>query len=242
MIKKNESPAKICLFDIECTNLNANFGYILCVGYKWFGEKKNHIISITDSPTWDTDPTNDKWVVSETAKVLNQADILVGWYSSKFDFPYLQSKLLMHGLKPMPPIPHVDGWRISRYKMKLTSNRLATVTSFFGLEDKTPLNGPIWIKAAAGHKPSINYVIRHCRQDVEVLEQVYNKIRPLCTTHPNVSIALDDTSGCPICGSSRVHKRGFSIARTCKRQRYQCMDCGGWSSGKPIAIAGEKIR
>ena len=219
---------RICLFDIECTNLNANFGYVLCVAWKWLGEKKIHLVSITDFDLFDSDCTNDRLVVREAAKEIAKADMWVTWYGQRFDVPYLQTKLLQHGMKPLPPIPHVDGWRIARYKMKLHSNRLASVSDFLGIEEKTPLKGPTWIKAAAGHKHSIKYVERHCKQDVLVLEQAYEALRPLCTTHPNMSLATDRQS-CPVCSTGKLIKRGFTIARTRKYQRWQCTDCGAWS-------------
>lgn len=234
---------KVMLFDIETTNLAANFGYMLCAAWQVFGEKKIHHVSITDSPTFEKDPTNDKWVVNETAKALSDADVLVGWYSTRFDYPFIQSRLLFHGLKPMPPIPHVDGWKIARYKMRLNSNRLQSVTSFLGMEDKTPLNGRIWIRAMAGNKPAIRYVVKHCKQDVNVLGQVYELIRPLTTSHPNINVVNEQLNACPICGvQGKLQKRGFNIARVAKTQRYQCKSCGGWSRGKPQRIPGMEVR
>lgn len=234
--------AKIVVWDIECTNLSSNYGYILCISWKVLGEKKVHTVKITDSPVFHKDPTNDKYVVEQAAKELSKADIWVYHYGSKFDRPYVNSRLLYHNLDPMPNVPDIDTWRISRYKLKLNSNRLQTITSFFGFEDKTPLSGPIWVKAMAGHRPSINYVVKHCEQDVRVLEQVYAKIRCLSPKHPNVNIVDAAKKSCPICGSKRVQKRGFSIASVSRTQRYFCKSCKGWSRGRPERIPGLEIR
>lgn len=235
-----KNKAKITFVDIETTNLAANYGYILCVSWKFAGYKKVHTVSIVDSPTFKKDPTNDKWVVRRACEEISKADMWVTWYGLRFDIPYLQSRLLAHRLKPMPPIPHVDAWRIARYKLKLNSNRLASVTAFLGLENKTPLNGPIWIKAMAGHKPSIRYVVKHCEQDVRVLEQVYDQIKSLSTTHPNINLVAGKGDACPTCGDKRIVKRGFSIARTVRSQRYQCQSCGSWCSGPAEKREGEK--
>lgn len=227
---------KIVIWDIESSNLDADFATILCVGWKYLGDKKVNIIKISDSPTFKKDPTNDKWVVQEISKVLSEADMWITHYGRKFDVPMVNTKLLFWGLPPMPPVPHIDTWLISKYKLKLHSNRLATVSGMFGLDDKTPVLGRQWIKAIAGDKASLNYVYEHCKQDIIVLEQVYEKIKCLTTTHPNVNLCDDsvDKPRCPICGNSNVHKRGYSIARVGKRQRYQCQKCGGWSTGKSI--------
>lgn len=232
---------RIILWDLETSNLSANFGYILCAGWKALGEKKTHVIKITDFPLFKKDPTNDKEVAKAMREVLTEADGWVTWYGSKFDEPYLNSRLMNHGLHPCPPMgrAHIDGWRIARYKMKLNSNRLATVTRFLGMEDKTALDGPTWIKAQAGHKPSLKYVYDHCYQDVRVLEQVYEKIKPLHATHFNVNL-VTGSDGCPKCGSTKLHKRGWAYAASRKRQRFQCQKCGGWSQGKPEKVADFK--
>ncbi len=233
---QNTRLPNVVLFDIECTNLNANFGYMLCVGYKKLGEKNGHCISITDFPAFHKDPTNDYYVTKAAGEALRDADVLIGWYSTKFDLPYLQTRLLYHKLPTLPPIQHVDGWKIAKYKMKLNSNRLASLSAFLEVEDKTPLTGPIWIKAAAGHKPSVKYVVDHCIQDVEVLEQVYDRIKPLMTNHPGMGVILGKLFACPVCGGEKLQKRGYHMSRTRKYQRYHCQKCGAWSNdGKALS-------
>ena len=123
--------------------------------------------------------------------------------------------------------------------MKLTSNRLASVSTFLGVKEKTPRNGPIWIKASAGHKSSLDYIIRHCKQDVVVLEEVYDLIKGLATTGPNVAIITGgDLDGCPRCGKSTLQSRGFRVTVTQTYKRYQCTSCGAWSHGKPEKVKG----
>jgi uncharacterized protein YprB with RNaseH-like and TPR domain/predicted RNA-binding Zn-ribbon protein involved in translation (DUF1610 family) len=232
--------ARIIIWDLETTNLKGNFGYILCGAWKVYGEKKIHCVSITDTKTFDQDPTNDKLVCKELLKSLEGADMWVAHFGRWFDRTMLNTRLIGHGLTPLPPIPMIDTWKIAKDNLKLNSNRLATIADWLGVEEKTPLNGKIWIKAMAGHKPSIKYVIKHCRQDVLVLEQVYERIRCLHQTHPNVNIVHDQTDGtgpvterCPICGEQALQRRGKNIARTRWSQRYQCRNCGGWSKGPP---------
>lgn len=221
---------KIIGWDLEATNLTANFGYILCFGYKVFGEGKPRIISITDFPLFKKDCTNDREVVKAAAEILSTADAWCTWYGKGFDVPLLNSRLIFHGMKPLPPVPHIDGWWIARFKMRLNSNRLATVSAFLEVSEKTPLTGPKWIRAAAGHKPSIKYVTEHCAQDVVVLEEVYTRIRPLCSGHPNMALIVRDPDACPVCAvSGKMQKRGFSVTPTTINQRYQCQSCGAWS-------------
>lgn len=235
---------KICFFDIETSNLNANFGYILSFGWKFKGDKDAHVISIADYPLFEKDPTNDKLLVKDIAKILMDADIIVGHYSQRFDVPFINTRLLTNGFHPLPPIAHIDTWRICKYKMKLNSNRLDTVSKFLRVpSEKSPVDGIHWVKAMAGNRKSLAYVIKHNKLDVLVLEEVYDRIRSLTTAHPNMNIVSGKSDACPVCGvGGKLQKRGFNIARTTRSQRYQCNDCGAWSRGRPEKIENLDIR
>jgi uncharacterized protein YprB with RNaseH-like and TPR domain len=235
--------AKVLMFDIETTDLAADFGFAICAAWKEVGKKKVHHVQINQNPRYVATRPNDRWVIEETARALSEADVVCGWYSSKFDWPFLQSQMVYHQLPPMPPVPHVDLWRTARYKMKLTSNRLANVSEFLGIEEKTPLKKLTWRYAGCGDPPSIRYVVKHCRQDVVVLEEAYLRMRPLITTHPNLNVIEDVAEGCPICGSiGKMQSRGYQIARVGRSQRFQCQECGGWSKGPPERSHNVRIR
>lgn len=233
------APAKVLLFDLETTNLSADFGWIICWGWKWLGEKEAHTKSVLDFPHghyW-----TDRHLLKHIYDEVKQADIVVGWYSSRFDWPYLQSRLLVNTGKILPPMPHVDGWWIARKKMKLHSNRLNSVQNFLNLPTaKTPLMPDHWVRAQQGHREAVRYIQEHCHNDVECLEQAYLLIRPLCPAHPNVSIAAMNCDGCPVCGSPRVIHKKDKFNRVTQSPLYQCVDCKSWSQGKPERIFGEK--
>lgn len=223
--------AKILAFDIEATNLSANFGTILCIGYKEVGKKRTHILRLRDYPCFKKDATDDSQLVKEFASIANEADAWITYYGARFDVPYINTKLLEYGMHPMDEIHHMDLWRTAKYRLKLNSNRLDTVQKAFHLPtSKTPLDPPVWKKAATGHGPSMKYVEQHCYYDVECLEEVYYKVRPLIANHPN--LALLDNMGqvcCTKCGGKRYHKKGLHPKGTSKvtlRQRYKCLECG----------------
>ena len=214
---------RIMFLDIEATNLAANFGYILCIAWKWDGENDVHYLSIDDSPDFDKDPTNDKALVTAFAKEAEKADIAVFHYGERFDWPFINTRLLYHNLPPLPNVKMIDTWRIAKYRLRLNSNRLASVSELLGVAEKTPLSGPIWIKAMAGNKKAIAYVVEHCVQDVRVLEQVYQRISPFRPDNPKLS-----QTGCPTCGSYDFQQRGKSVTLAGKKQRRSCNNCGHW--------------
>ncbi len=238
---------KIKLWDIEATNLNSDFGFVLSIAVKDLGDSKVRCYSVDDYKGYKNTPWNDEPVLKDAAEDLSDAGAWVTWYGQRFDVPYVNSRLVLYGHAPMPPIPHIDGWRVAREKMKLHSNRLASVSSFLSLDEKTKLDGPKWIKAGCGDQKALDYVKEHNVQDVIVLEEVYRKIRPLITNGPNLSLLMaeDRTANpdrCPICTSVRLQKRGISITQTGRRQRYQCSDCGGWSKGKVERALGVGVQ
>lgn len=217
---------KILVFDIESSNLNANFGVILCISYKWFGTDKVHTIAITDFPSFKKDPTNDKPVVEAFQKVFEEADYVVAHFGEKFDVPMIQTKLLMHSGKLLPNTKLIDTWRISKTKLKLNSNRLETLISALGVKHKkTPLSGPTWVKAMAGNREAIRYVVEHCIADVKALEGVFQKLLPL------IAELLPKSH---LCDPKHSVRHGYRVAAKKTFMRMFCKKCGAWWKGAVI--------
>lgn len=220
---------KILLWDIEATHLSASIGSVVCIGYKWHGEPDTYVIALNKFKKWKEDPTNDYHVIRAFEEVYMQADMQVTWYGKRFDLPFVQTRRLSHGLTPLPNIPHFDGWETARKRLKFHSNRLATVQDFLELPDaKTPLSFRSLSKCLGGNEAALAEIVHHCSQDVKVLEQAYDKLRPFGGDfHPNVSI-VGGPRNCPTCGSGNVHARGTAIAISRAYKRYQCQACGRW--------------
>ena len=167
---------------------------------------------------------------------LEEADIWTGWYSAKFDIPYLQARLMYHGAQAASTkIHHVDLWKTARYELKLSSNRLANIQRFLNLSaSKTPIDQGTWIKAIAGNKKCMDIVVEHCQEDVRMLEEAYHKMRPLVKGHPNMGLGRDDLDGhfCPKCTSTRLEKMGKRLTQVREYQRWRCLDCGTTSSSR----------
>lgn len=243
-VHKRKDSARILIWDIEATNLNASIGSIVCIGYKWYGEEKTTILSIRSFPNWDNDPTDDKALVKEFAEIYISASMLVTWYGKRFDLPFVQTRLLSHNLNPLPVIPHFDGWETARKKLKFHSNRLATVQDFLELPSaKTPLSFRALSRCMAGHLPSLQEVEHHCKMDVIVLEQAYDRLKAFGGDfHPNRSI-LGGSRDCPTCDSGHVQSRGCAIAISRAYKRYQCQACGRWfRETKPMIDNQAEVR
>lgn len=175
---------RVGVWDVESTGLNADYGYILCVCVLDVHANKIHTVRIDDPR--NPDKNSDKWVVKEAIKLLNQFDVLVGWYTTKFDFPLLDTRALKHGLKPLNRATGAfrrDLWFTSRSRLKLRSNRLAVVGEFlFGKTVKNSITPDFWNGAIRGDRKALNYVVNHCHLDLHETLRVYKRFLPLLPT------------------------------------------------------------
>lgn len=222
---------RILAWDIEASNLSADFGMILCVGFKEVGKGRPTVLSIQDYDIEDPIKA-EKALLKDISKVLLDCDAWLTHFGTWYDVPFVNSRLLYHKLPTLPANhPQIDTWKVSRNRLKLRNNRLITISEFFGTKDeKNPLKGEQWIRALAGHGPSMGYIIDHCRRDVLVLEEVYLLLRPLMLDHPFTGLGRNGK--CAVCGEGKRQKRGFHRTRTRIFQRYQCQACGSWSRDK----------
>lgn len=228
---------KILSWDLECSGLNADFGLILCAGMKEVGKGKPLVLNVLDYPGTDI-IAKERNLLKDLSERLLAADVWLTHFGTWFDLPFVNSRLLYHHLPILPPnFSHIDTWKISRNRLKLRNNRLITIQEHLKLaEEKNAIKPEQWIRALGGHRPSMSYIVEHCRRDVLVLEETYLRLRPLVLDHPSRGL-VDGRGGCGVCGERSLQKRGFHITRTRKYQRFQCTKCGAWSKGvKPVEV------
>ena len=168
-------------FDLETTNLKANFGRILCASVAdMFGNVRTFRI---DEAPWKRERRRDDIALAVGLRdYLEQFDVLVGWYSKMFDIPYLNTRLLIGNERPLrSDMMHFDPiWKAKKGSLALHSARLDAVAKTFRLEvQKTGLDPEIWNDAADGEREAMDYVVEHCEKDVLVLRQAFHILKPL---------------------------------------------------------------
>jgi uncharacterized protein YprB with RNaseH-like and TPR domain len=237
MLKHNKR-SRILFWDIETygMNFNADAGFIMVISYKWKGETQVHTITRSNPSRWSRKLFDDKEICRAFAKVLESADLHVTWNGTRFDVPFLQTRMLKHRLGYLPPIPHEDGLRTARRSLKMRRS-LDNVQKFFELgTKKEDMNlTKVWMPAAMGDPVALRQVIKRCESDVKLLEEAYDLLAPLSTVHPNVGIIEGRPDGCPLCGVvGHLQKRGRIHALRHYRHRFQCTKCGRWSTSGPV--------
>jgi DNA polymerase elongation subunit (family B) len=210
--------------------LKATINSIICVGWKEYGKKKVHCINAWDYKNWKKDVNDDYEVVKAAFEVLKDADVVVTHNGKSFDWKFLQTRLVYHGFKPLPKIIHVDTKTESKRHFFSFNNRLNTLAKFFTEQTKKQHNGwDLWVDVRLRDPKAMKTMTEYCKQDVRVLEQMFEVVKPLVTSLPNANIFTGTCNSCPNCGSTRLHRRGEHVTKNYRRARYHCRECGTWS-------------
>lgn len=179
---------KLGFFDIECSNLKANFGIIFSYSFKVAGKKKYYEGVVTKKEM--NEGVLDKRVVWDCINDMLRFDRIVGHYSTKFDVPYIRTRALYWGLEfPLfGEVRHTDTYYMARAKLCLHSNRQNVIAeTLHGYSHKTKIDPKHWIMALQGNEEALKYISKHNRIDVIELEKNYDKLVPF-TARSNRSI------------------------------------------------------
>lgn len=159
-------------FDIETSNLQADFSILLAACIKPFG-REPIVFRADDYPEWKTDRANDYQITKAVAEELRKHAVVVTHYGLYFDIPYLRAKMAKHGIEPLPLMYLVDTWSVARKNFKVTTRRLKGLADFFDIGDKELVEGSLWMEAAYnGSKEAMDKITAHNAQDTEILERL----------------------------------------------------------------------
>jgi DNA polymerase elongation subunit (family B) len=198
-------------------------GYVLCWAAKWYGDKEVQFDSVHQSK-----PLR---MLKRIHKLVDQADVVVHYNGTKFDMPTLNKEFVLHKLDPPAPYRQVDLLRTARSQFRFPSNKLDYVAQALGLGNKVKHPGhSLWVQCMAKDPEAWEMMETYNKQDVALLEKVYDRLLPWIKNHPNHGVY--DEPGipvCPNCGHHHLQRRGFARTVANKYARYQCMNCGTWS-------------
>lgn len=205
--------------------------YMICACWKWQGDSQVQSVSVLDNAgRYRKNPHDDYHVVETLHRLLQEADLLVHHNGDKFDKRYLDTRILYHGLSPLPPIPTIDTYKVAKSKFLFNSNKLDYIGQFLGVGRKLKTTPGLWMDVFKGVKRAITEMVTYNKQDVVLLEHVYDLLMPY-TQPPALHMA-----GCPRCGSPKIQSRGLYRALTKTYRRFQCQSCRGWTR----AVAPDK--
>ena len=105
------------------------------------------------------------------------------------------------------------------------------IANALGFGKKRKVGHELWIGCMQNDPKSWKEMERYNKQDVKLLEAVYDKLLPWIKDHANYNLYGSSSLVCPNCGSANHQRRGIAITRTLRYTRHQCKDCGTWFRG-----------
>jgi uncharacterized protein len=177
VFRKEFMTGKIAILDIETTSLAADSGIIVGIGLMPENGPAEYLGVRTTG--------QEKQALSKLITRLGQYEVLVTWNGRGFDFPFLITRLLSHGLDPRPLASkrHVDLNEVVKGRLRLTFNYLEHVCDFFGIQKKRGPMGMdvphLYLKAQEGDAGALRVIREHRLDDLDATRKVFLKLKPL---------------------------------------------------------------
>jgi len=232
------------LSDYPGRTLRATVTSVICAGWKVYGEKRTHCINAWDFDRWKKNVNDDLTVVTAIHKVLEDCDAVITHNGKRFDWKFLQTRFIKYGLKPFDRIPHIDTKELASKNLFAFNNRLGYLGEQFAHDKKLSHEGwELWVKVYHKDPKAMLKMTRYCKQDVNLLEKLFERLKPFATAIPNYNLWIDEDSDegkvCPSCGSPRLYARGWRHTKARSYRRMQCKECGAYSR---LDMKGENPR
>lgn len=258
--KKNDSNnnkylslPKVLIFDLETSPMRA---------YTWSRWKQNIHLTQTISEwfmlTWSakwlgsTEVFSDRLIGSEVIneddskiskslwKLIDEADFVVAHNAVSFDVRKMNARFIVNGLEKPSPYKIIDTKLISKRLFGFSSHKLDALAGYFGIETKMDTDFELWANCMKGDNEALTYMERYNRKDVEILEEVYLKLRPWADKQANLGVYISsEKSVCSSCGSEDIkfiNKYHYTAAG--KYRVYRCK-CGALSRDRNSVLTKE---
>lgn len=168
---------RIGYLDIESDGLKADFSTMLTWAIK---EKDGDVYY--DYVTKDElfSGRSDERIIKSCIDCMKAFSIIITYNGTNFDIPFLRAKALHYGLDfpAYSDLYHFDIYYLVKSKLNLSRKSLDNACDFLGIKGKTPIDKDIWRAAKYGDAVAIQGVLSHNIPDVEILEQLHNKLEP----------------------------------------------------------------
>lgn len=208
---------------------------IICISWKWLHHPETYAMAQCDTKGYKAGKLNDKELVKALWELLDKALVVIAHNGDRFDVKVANARFTFYNLPPPSPYRTIDTKKVAKRIGMFPSNKLGDLGPYFGQGEKIETGGfGLWEECMAGKASAWKKMKLYNKQDVILLEKVYIHLLPWITNHPNLNVLLDTERNCKNCGGHKVHKRGFNVTQTGKRQNFQCRECGAWSMGPLI--------
>jgi DNA polymerase elongation subunit (family B) len=238
------TPLKILVFDIETAPTRAFVwrfwqenvsvdqvianSYMLTWAAKWYGQDKILSDSLRISEVADED---DERIVESIAALIREADVLIAHNLDKFDWPVINTRVAKHQLENLGVPTMIDTLKLARKNFKFPHNSLDGIASYFGLPRKLKTEFKLWADVVEGDEMALKRMLKYNKQDVKVLEAVFNKMKPYVKRLPRLfDPTIRDDMACARCGTlDNFQRRGYYRTQLTNFVKLRCNVCGHYT-------------
>jgi len=199
---------------------------IICICYKWEDEKEVYSLQ------WDSKQC-DKTMLKKFIEVANTSNEMVGHNGDKFDLAWIRTRCLFHHIEMFPTYVTIDTLKVARSKFRFQSNRLNYIAEYLGLGNKIKTEFNLWKDILLNKdKIAMEKMIKYCKKDVTLLEQVFKALRGHMTAKTHYGVVFgQDRGSCPECGSDDLIRNNQVVTATgLTRIQYKCKTCNHYHS------------
>lgn len=191
----------------------------------------------------EPDVEDDFLLLQGIWRLLDQADIVVGHNSRRFDSKKLNARFILNGMSPPSHYRQIDTLEIAKRHFGFTSNKLAWLTDKLcenhkKMDHQKFAGFELWKECLAGNMEAWDEMELYNKVDVLSLEELYYKLAPWSNQIPNFNLYRKDQK-CS-CGSTHIEVNGYHYTNQSVFQRYRCADCGAQSRGKKNLLDKEQ--
>ncbi len=258
MVKSNPNKLKILIVDVETAPMVAwTWGiweqnisldmiksdwHLLSWSAKWLGDPPNKVMYADQRGVKDI--TNDKKILEGVWKLMDDADVIIGQNSKKFDVKKLNARFIMNGMKPPTSYKQIDTMVLAKKHFAFTSNKLEYMsdklcTKYKKLQHEKFSGFTLWKECLAGNLAAWKEMEKYNKHDVLATEELYLKL-VAWEKNLNFDAYTDELDHTCTCGSKDFKLYGFAFTSAGKFQRYVCKQCGKESRGAANLLLKDK--
>lgn len=230
---KEKKGPRILFFDIEIAPLKAHLWsmwqqgvglnqiesdwYMLSFCCKWADSDEVFYFDQRNA----TDIEDDYELVLKLWHFLNEADIVVGQNSKRFDTRKANARFILNGLPKPSVYRQIDTMEIAKRQFGFTSNRLEYMTdklcTTYKKSKHKKFNGhELWSECLKGNMEAWQEMEEYNRLDVLSLEELYNVLSSWDNTLPNFDCYVDE-----VLDMDEWEEDGFHYTNLGKFKKYR---------------------
>lgn len=184
----------------------------------------------------NNDYTKDEIIIYGIWELMNEADVIIGQNSIRFDIPKLNGKFEKYKLGPPRPYKSVDTYRIKK-KLGLTSSKLEYSTEYYNerfkkLKHSKFAGFSLWSECLKGNAEAWAEMKKYNIHDVLATEELYLNTLAKWDNSINYGVYTGVKECCPTCGGTNLEENDFIYTKTGAYKGFICLDCKSNVSSK----------